>query len=347
MGTLLDKKFLQFSSRSFVRKTVSRFSAVSALTFRSPKLSDTCRKSKCLDLYRSPHRTKILLVGHLPVVECPIHPCGPQMMRYRHEITPSSRPHSANVSLVFYFIVSVDFHIVSLAMVCRVCLLHVKKSAVLCAQCSLICHSKCTDNAPPTCDLRAQLLLYAQYAEKGNPSSAYSNPADILGNAHPKSPMSDVAFVSHTPRTSLDTAPPQVPPSPSPASAVHPPVAFKFMNFKRPKVGHPPTDPAHLSSSPSLENMARKPTVLRKAHDDRAPSVKSSSTQANSSMRSAGTVASASGNSEGVVESDARASRVTSQSGPSDNGEIRMPGELSDTNRQHRKNKSSNNCIVQ
>ncbi|KAF8825708.1 hypothetical protein HHX47_DHR6000200 [Lentinula edodes] len=256
----------------------------------------------------------------------------------------SMRPSNDEISPRDHSFVKTTF---SKPMVCRVCLLHVKKSAVLCAQCSLICHSKCTDNAPPTCDLRAQLLLYAQYAEKGNPSSAYSNPADILGNAHPKSPMSDVAFVSHTPRTSLDTAPPQVPPSPSPANAVHPPVAFKFMNFKRPKVGHPSTDPAHLSSSPSLENMARKPTVLRKAHDDRAPSVKSSSTQANSSMRSAGTVASTSGNSEGVVESDARASRVTSQSGPSDNGDIRMPGELSDTNRQHRKNKSSNNCIVQ
>ncbi|KAJ4469522.1 STE/STE11/cdc15 protein kinase [Lentinula aciculospora] len=241
-------------------------------------------------------------------------------------------------------------------MVCRVCLLHVKKSAVLCAQCSLICHSKCQTLAPPTCDLRAQLLLYAQYAEKGNPSSAYSNPADLLGDAHPKSPMSDVAFVSHTPRTSLDTVPPpppppppppQVPLSPSPASAVHPPVAFKFMNFKRPKIGHhPATDSTNLSSSPSLENMARKPTVLRKAHDDRAPSVKSSSTQANSSMRSAGTVASANRNSEGAADS-ARASRITSRSGASDADDNRMPGDLSDANRRHRKNKSSNNCIVQ
>ncbi|KAJ3839692.1 Pkinase-domain-containing protein [Lentinula raphanica] len=229
-------------------------------------------------------------------------------------------------------------------MVCRVCLFHVKKNAVLCAQCSLICHVKCQTLAPPTCDLRAQLLRYAHYAEKGNPSSAYSNPADALGDAQPKSPMSDVAFVSHTPRTSLDTAPPPVP-SPTPTSAVHPPVAFKFMNFKKPKaVHHPATEPANLSSSTSLENMIRKPTVLRKAHDDRAPSVKSSSTQANSSMRSAGTVASAGGNSEGVAEFDARASRVTSRSGASD--DIRMPGELSDASRRHQKNKSSN-CIVQ
>ncbi|KIK61777.1 hypothetical protein GYMLUDRAFT_42823 [Collybiopsis luxurians FD-317 M1] len=242
-------------------------------------------------------------------------------------------------------------------MVCRVCLLNVKKSAVLCAQCSLICHSKCAINAPPTCDLRAQLLLYAQYAEKGNPSSAYSNPADQLGD-HPKSPMSDVPFVSHTPRTSLDTAPPQLPSSTATGSAAHPPVAFKFMNFKRPKVGyHSATDP--VSSSPPQDHVVRKPTVLRKNHDERAPSVKSSSTHANSSMRSAGTAASAGGksvNSEGenglsfsaAAESDARASRVTSRSGASDVDEARMPGDLSDGyRRHHRKHKSSNNCIVQ
>jgi serine/threonine protein kinase len=239
-------------------------------------------------------------------------------------------------------------------MVCRVCLLDVKKSAVLCAQCSLICHSKCAINAPPTCDLRAQLLLYAQYAEKGNPTSAYSNPADLMGGIHPKSPMSDVAFVSHTPRTSLDTAPPQLPVSPPPGNTVHPPVAFKFMNFKRPKGHHSATDPTSLSSSPSQEQIVRKPTVLRKGHDDRPPSLKSSSTQANSSMRSAGTVASAgrqSVNSEGdtglsfsaVAESDIRASQM---SGVSDADEARMPGDMSDSHRRHRKNKSSN-CIVQ
>ncbi|KAF5387299.1 hypothetical protein D9757_005754 [Collybiopsis confluens] len=240
-------------------------------------------------------------------------------------------------------------------MICRVCLLHVKKSAVLCAQCSLICHSKCAVNAPPTCDLRAQLLLYAQYAEKGNPSSAYSNPADHLGD-HPRSPMSDVAFVSHTPRTSLDTAPPQLPNSPTPSNT-HPPVAFRFFG-KRPKVGeHSVTDPT--TSSPPYDHITRKPTLLRRNRDERAPSVKSSSTNANSSMRSAGTVASAGGksvNSEGEYglsvsaagESDVRASRVTSQSGASEADEARMPGDISDNSRrQHRKTKSSNNCTVQ
>jgi len=46
---------------------------------------------------------------------------------------------------------------------------------VLCDQCSLIAHSKCAHNAPPTCNLRAQLLLYARYAENG------SSPLELLG----------------------------------------------------------------------------------------------------------------------------------------------------------------------
>ncbi|KAF9075358.1 hypothetical protein BDP27DRAFT_1315932 [Rhodocollybia butyracea] len=264
-------------------------------------------------------------------------------------------------------------------MVCRVCLFHVKKNAVLCAQCSLICHSKCAINAPPTCDLRAQLLLYAQYAEKGHLNSAYSNPADILGDAQPKSPMSDVAWVSHTPRTSLDTAPPLLSPSgmvtptpdtPTTSTSMHPPVAFKFMNFKRSKTSkHAATDPvppssasATSSSTPAQTSqpVTRKHMVLRKAghgDSDRAPSVKSNSTHNNSSsMRSAGTVASAGARlsfaAVGGGESDAanRASRVTTQSGASDADEAkmpRMPGELSsDEHRRHRKTKSSN-CIVQ
>ena len=58
------------------------------------------------------------------------------------------------------------------ARTCRVCLLTIKNSAVLCSQCSLISHFKCAVNAPPTCDLRAQLLLYAREAEKGKFRSA-------------------------------------------------------------------------------------------------------------------------------------------------------------------------------
>ena len=117
-------------------------------------------------------------------------------------------------------------------MVCRVCLLNVKKNAVICESCSLIGHSKCAANAPPTCDLRAQLLLYAQFAEKGSPGSAYSNSVDLLkvGGGHiPTSPVSEVAYVapSQSSKMSIDTPIVQSPP-PHGSPNRHP-TAFKFM----------------------------------------------------------------------------------------------------------------------
>ena len=120
----------------------------------------------------------------------------------------------------------------NIAMVCRVCLLNVKKTALLCSQCSLVSHAKCAINAPPTCDLRAHLLLYAQYAERGNPASAYSNPAEIISDMGQNVAMSDVPFVDHnshgTSRNSIES--PQSPHSQTSNNVVeHPPTAFKFM----------------------------------------------------------------------------------------------------------------------
>ena len=63
---------------------------------------------------------------------------------------------------------------------------------MLCAQCSLIAHAKCAGNAPPTCDLRAHLLLYANYAEKEGPASAYALPAAAAAAAAQNVAMSDV-----------------------------------------------------------------------------------------------------------------------------------------------------------
>ncbi|KAJ7672369.1 hypothetical protein DFH06DRAFT_91381 [Mycena polygramma] len=136
-------------------------------------------------------------------------------------ISLSSRPMDQDISSREHSFVKATF---SKPMVCRVCLLNVKKSAVLCEQCSLIAHSKCAVNAPPTCDLRAQLSLYAQYAVKGNPESAYSKPLDVLSepHPHPMSPASQVAWVSHTPRTSLDSASPSPPHGSTPTSPVTP-----------------------------------------------------------------------------------------------------------------------------
>jgi len=174
-------------------------------------------------------------------------------------------------------------------MVCRVCLSGVKKSAVLCAQCSLIAHGKCIANAPPTCDLRAQLLSYAKYAENGNPSSAYPN-LEGIRNGHPPSPSSDVPYVAHTSIA--------IPPSPQARSdASNPSAGHKFLAalaFKRSRVNLSqgsiqPATP--VSSRPVLkeaEVTARKtPTAVSK---DRPQSV-SSEDSGISSLGSAATAA--------------------------------------------------------
>ncbi|KDQ61734.1 hypothetical protein JAAARDRAFT_520067 [Jaapia argillacea MUCL 33604] len=187
----------------------------------------------------------------------------------------------------------------SKAMMCRVCLDGVKKNAVLCEQCSLIAHAKCAANAPPTCDLRAQLLLYAQYAEKGNPGSAYSSAMDVINGITPgTSPSSEVAMIS-SPRPSLDSAPA----SQSPLSqSVHPPTAYNFKmfnQFKRSKTSLSP-EPGESSSTPSLPSTQNGGiTGLRKKHSvllkrkqsaqERPVSIHSDSKS--SSMRSAATAA--------------------------------------------------------
>lgn len=244
-------------------------------------------------------------------------------------------------------------------MVCRVCLLNVKKSAVLCEQCSLIAHSKCAVNAPPTCDLRAQLLLYAQYAEKGNPGSAYSNPLDVFGEPHPMSPASEVAYVSHTPRTSLDGMAP--PPGHHGLAPVTPPTAFKFMAaFKRSRSNlspEPPNDYASSSASvpqvPPKDNVQKK---LRKDPKDRPQSVKSTSTTANTaSMRSGESITSRANpkslDEMRTADMQRKRSRLNSKSAVSEttvdlDASISIPGGLPPEQKKHSKSRSSN-CIVQ
>ncbi|KAI4522198.1 hypothetical protein K525DRAFT_199375 [Schizophyllum commune Loenen D] len=246
-------------------------------------------------------------------------------------------------------------------MVCRVCLLNVKKSAVLCSECSLIAHAKCAKDAPPTCDLRAQLLLYAQYAEKGNPSSAYQNPVEFIGE-HPGSPMSDVAFVARSPRSSLDTPNAHTPASPPPVDKdlLHPPTAFKFVHaFKHKDKGK--AAQSQSTPEPSSSNVRTKShSNLHKdkdkdAHERERPlSLKSTSTQATYSMRSTGDTVSSNGRSIHPVPENAVGtfgSRQSTPSGVESDGADAIPGSLPSGERPRHKrrgeSKSSGQCNIQ
>lgn len=246
------------------------------------------------------------------------------------------------------------------AVVCRVCLENVKKTAVLCAKCSLISHSKCAPSAPPTCDLRSQLLLYAHYAEQGNPAGLYSNP--LLEHPDiPRAPaaMSDVPFIAHhTPRTSVDTPPPQPGHHPSPSHpSLPPPTAFKFMAaFKRsrsslsndvnPASSTPASEPDLPNSRTTSKdaNSADKPSdlhfeertpiprkrptaVLRKRSKERPRSYTSNSTGL-SSLRSAATAAE-SLNSNGPTETGRLSQLSNAGNAGTSSSQERKPGALS------------------
>lgn len=259
-------------------------------------------------------------------------------------------------------------------MICRVCLLNVKKIAVLCSECSLISHPKCAVNAPPTCDLRAQLLLYAQYAEKGNPTSIYTNPADDI-HVRPKVSMSDVPYVADSGRDSVDT--PLSPKSPTSAS---PPSAFTFMSaFKRSRTSispEPIPSPPSASSPPGggdSKATRRRPSVLHKPSKDRH-SMTSNSTGL-SSLRSAATAAESlesPKDSQGrkrdaasTGEGSDQATRPIRRPLPSDESNLKqykssrlavtelddhggtIPGAMPTDTRRQSKRESKNNCIVQ
>lgn len=121
------------------------------------------------------------------------------------------------------------------AVSCRVCMDPVKKGAVLCSHCSLICHSKCAGRAPPTCDLRSKLLMHAQFAQRG------SSPADIFITRFPPPPppgasSSRGSFERERTGTGTNSPQPLSASSPAPApTQPHPPVAYKVFSapFKR------------------------------------------------------------------------------------------------------------------
>lgn len=255
------------------------------------------------------------------------------------------------------------------AVICRVCLQSVKKSAVLCEQCSLIAHVKCATSAPPTCDLRAQLLLYAQYAENGNASIPY-------GDTPPQSQTapSGTSETDLSPQTSLDQMQPQLSNSPS---HYHPPTAFKvFGAFKRSRSFLMNVqDQSSSTSSPTPDGshqVARKRSVLRRKSTirERPQSMSSdSTTPQSSSMRSAATATEsfssrrepARMSTVSISETDSpsrisggdvtgsRLSRMTSTSAVSVAGTEHepIPGDIPRDRRRGRDSKGNSGCILQ
>ncbi|KAM5534674.1 hypothetical protein V8D89_011686 [Ganoderma adspersum] len=253
--------------------------------------------------------------------------------------------------------------------ICRVCLQSVKKSAVLCEQCSLIAHAKCASNAPPTCDLRSQLLLYAQYAESGNPMNPYS-PMEILAAATnagtPTSPTSQTSDDGVSRRTSMDSVQPL---NSAAHGHLHPPTAFKvFSAFKRSRSSLTIDQDPHQAAStptpstPTAQQISRKKSVLRRKHDadgrPRSISSTTSTTPNSASMRSAVTAAESMSSSSHhpriSVDAAERLSRMTSFSAVSavsgaetERDEPKVVGEMPKSPRDKRRDRESGGCTVQ
>ena len=76
----------------------------------------------------------------------------------------------------------------SKAVACKICREPVKKHAVLCEECGLVCHARCAGHAPSPCNLRAQLLLFQHRAsmDQASPRSSAAHLAStspVLGSA--------------------------------------------------------------------------------------------------------------------------------------------------------------------
>ncbi|KAG6821432.1 hypothetical protein H0H93_010156 [Arthromyces matolae] len=196
-------------------------------------------------------------------------------------------------------------------------------------------YSNCASNAPPTCDLRSQLLLYAKYAEQGHTTSAYSNPADGIRETL-KGPTSDVSYVAHS-RASIDSSSPTPQPSMT-TQPVHPPTAYKFLGFKRSRHSlSPEPSPAASSSQPpqTTDKPKDEAFIRRKTHGptksskERPQSLSSSHNTDPNSLRS--TLAeslSIRDRPRSVVNSDIDARR----SGHSEAGKASHVGERSSSN---------------
>ncbi|KAG8908638.1 hypothetical protein FRB99_004926 [Tulasnella sp. 403] len=131
---------------------------------------------------------------------------------------------------------------------CRVCHQHVKKSAVLCEECSLICHAACVKDATPHCDVRAQLLTYAQYANQPNGSPRVSASGPLPSPAIPPSPLANEPLLSSSP-------------------SFHNKI-FGWKRTSKTSTPDPGSSNAHLPEGDDVKNTARKcswwePTLVK------------------------------------------------------------------------------------
>jgi len=239
------------------------------------------------------------------------HPSSPTWLCLA--LTLSSRRHSQRVCC------SLEWHSFAadcepVAVTCRVCHLPIKKNAVVCEECTLICHARCATEAPATCDVRTKLLLFAHYA---NPGAA--NSADL-----------------HAPASPLPTATPTrglMPPSSPPPNGVYDSTTkdkHSMIPWRR-KSSTPvaPEQIAGPSTSPTVNRRSKASDDISKSRA--SLSLTNSSQQ--SSLRSAVTAndtMSSRANENGVrqliesiperqsvtiVEPDTRSSRLTQASG--------------------------------
>lgn len=144
------------------------------------------------------------------------------------------------------------------AVLCRVCHQSVKRSAVLCEDCGLIAHARCAADAPPSCDIRAQLLLYSQYSQASN-SQELASP--VRESASPaSSPIAIPPSPGMRPRARRQS---------DATFSSSPKLSERLLPWKRSnKVAEPASPPAPtLSSSPAAyhppRDEATTPTPMR------------------------------------------------------------------------------------
>ncbi|CCF51697.1 uncharacterized protein UHO2_00154 [Ustilago hordei] len=168
----------------------------------------------------------------------------------------------------------------SKAVVCKICREPVKKHAVLCEECGLVCHARCAVHAPSPCNLRAQLLLFQQRASLDQTSPVLSaahlasvSPLHGSGGATNGSAPINLRFPFGMRRQSK-----------SPTVDSQPQVAFGAAACPENEAGIPPcprTSNGALGGKPAKDpNLVRKRRISLIAGRQRSPSPSPESTEA-------------------------------------------------------------------